>query len=196
MIQLETERLSLRNFRPDDWRDLRELAVKYQASEYSKYDHKWPTDEKGVKGMADWFSQADRFHAVCIKDTGKLIGLISLNHKEEEQGEIYGFGYVFHPDYQGQGYASESCKAVIDHAFSSLDADRFSTGTAAANLPSCRLLERLGFEITDRRRGSFRQTPDGEAIEIETLSLGLTRERWIALQQGTLQDQGESHASS
>ena len=63
MVPIETDRLTIRNFVPEDWRDLQEVAIKYQASEYAKYDHKWPTDEEGVQGMANWFSARDE--TVC-----------------------------------------------------------------------------------------------------------------------------------
>lgn len=176
MEPIETDRLTIRNFVPEDWRDLLEVAVNYQASEYAKYDHKWPTDEEGVQGMANWFAEGDRFVAVCLKSTGKLIGMISVNPKQE--GVEYGLGYVFHTGYQGQGYATEACQAMVDNAFQSLGAQRMTTDTAAANLPSCRLLQRLGFQVTGRNMGALRETDDGEPIKVETLSLKLTREQW------------------
>jgi RimJ/RimL family protein N-acetyltransferase len=120
--------------------------------------------------------------AVCLKSTGKLIGMISVNPKQE--GIEYGFGYVFHADYQGQGYATEACRTMVDHAFGTLNAQRITTGTAAANLPSCRLLKKLGFQVIDRKLGALRklstlrETDEGEPIEIETLSLRLTRKQW------------------
>ena len=42
---------------------------------------------------------------------GKLIGFINDCGFENNEIEI---GYVVHPDYQGQGYATESVKAVIE----------------------------------------------------------------------------------
>jgi RimJ/RimL family protein N-acetyltransferase len=181
MKPVETDRLTIRNFVPEDWRDLLEVAVNYQASDYAKYDHKWPTDEQGVRGMANWFSKGERFVAVCLKSTGKLIGMISINPKEP--GVEYGFGYVFHADYQGQGYASEACRTTVDHVFETLGAQRITTGTAAANRPSCRLLDRLGFQVIERRIGSLQETEEGEPIEVETLGLQLTREQWSQKQE-------------
>jgi RimJ/RimL family protein N-acetyltransferase len=181
MLPIETDRLTIRNFVPGDWRELLEIAVKYQASEYAKYDHKWPTDEEGVRGMVNWFSSGpegagDRFVAVCLKESAKLIGMISVNPKQE--GVEYGFGYVFHTGYQGQGHATEACRRMVDYVFQSLNAQRITTGTAAANLPSCRLLEKLGFQVTERKMGSLQKTEEGEPIEVETLSLKLTRQQW------------------
>ncbi len=45
MIRIETERLIIRNFTVDDWKDLAELAIKYEESELDKYDEgPWPAN--------------------------------------------------------------------------------------------------------------------------------------------------------
>jgi ribosomal-protein-alanine N-acetyltransferase len=79
---------------------------------------------------------------------------------------------------RGQGYATEACRAVLGHAFDGLQAQSVVSGTAAANRPSCRLLERLGFQKTGESMGSFRNAPDGEPIEFLAFSYALTREAW------------------
>ena len=63
MVTLRTDRLVLRNFCPDDWEELHEMAVWYQASEWAKYDHPWPTEEEEVQGMAEWLSGEEGFLA-------------------------------------------------------------------------------------------------------------------------------------
>lgn len=178
MEAIETDRLTIRNFVADDWQDLLEVAIKYQASEYAKYDHKWPADADEIKGVAEWFAGGDSYLAVCLKTTGVLIGLIAQNPHEEEGAVVYGLGYVFDPDYHGQGYATEACSAALDRAFGPLGADRVTTGTAAANEPSCQLLRRLGLREVGQGTGSFRETPDGEPIEFVSLSFAITREEW------------------
>ena len=186
MITLETDRLVIRNFKSGDWRDLREMIVKYQASDVAIYDHKWPTDAEEIKSVAEWFAGGDRFLAVCLKTTGKLIGFISLHPKEDEKVNVYSLGYVFNIDYHGQGYATESCRAVLDYAFGTLAADSVVTGTAEANAPSCRLLRRLGFtETGDRHTGSFHETLEGDPIEFTGLSFAMSREAWMVLGQAT-----------
>jgi RimJ/RimL family protein N-acetyltransferase len=177
---LETERLVLRNFCAEDWRDLHEVIVHYQASDVAQYDHEWPTGEDEIKGIVEWFAGGDSYLAVCTRDTGRLIGLLSLHPKEDVAIREFGFGYIFHPAYRGRGYATEACRAALDHAFSTLGAERFSTGTAEANAPSRRLLARLGFRETGMGTGSLRTTEEGEAIEFVALSYTLTREDWAA----------------
>lgn len=114
MISLETDRLLIRNFTPDDWQELQEIAVCYRASDLAKYDHPWPTSTEEVKGMASWFAGGDDYLAACEKATGRLIGLIAISHKKEHDGRVHGLGYVFHPDYHGRRYATEGCRAAMD----------------------------------------------------------------------------------
>ena len=184
MTPLETERLIIRNFKADDWQDLQEMAVKYQESEYAQYDHEWPTDAEEIQDVAEWFAGGDDYLAVCLRETGKLIGFIALKSYEEkdapEGGGEFSLGYVFNPDYHSQGYATEGCRAVLDHAFRPLGAERVVSGTAAANTPSCQLLRRLGMRETGQHTASFYETSEGEPIEFVALSFTLSRDEWVA----------------
>jgi [ribosomal protein S5]-alanine N-acetyltransferase len=163
MQAIQTDRLAIRNFRPEDWRDLHEMIVQYQASEYAQYDQKWPTAEEAIQGVAKWFAEGDSYLAACLRTTGKLIGFVAVNRREEpEYGSAVNLGYVFNFGYHGQGYATEACRAAIEHAFERLGVERMVTGTAHENLPSRRLLARLG----------FRELGDGLYV--------LTRDEWLA----------------
>ena len=53
--------------------------------------------------------------AVQLKDSHKMIGNVYMGKREFEALEI---GYVFNRNYWGHGYAAESCKALIQQAFS------------------------------------------------------------------------------
>jgi len=74
-----------------------------------------------------------------------VIGLVALDARTDEYAPARNFGYVFNPEYHGQGYATEACRAAIAHVFEGMGESRFVTGTHVANLPSRRLLARLGF---------------------------------------------------
>ena len=176
MIALETTRLLIRNFKPEDWQALHEMIVQYQASELAAYDHRWPTSPEEIQGVAAWFAGGDHFLAVCLKDTGRLIGFVALNPEQPEQDRVFNLGYVFNFDYHGQGYATEACRAMLGRAFNDLQAEKVISGTAAANRASCRLLEKLGFTRTAASTGSFRNAEDGTPIEFTGYSYALSRE--------------------
>jgi len=148
MTTMETDRLTIRNFSVNDWEALREMILQYQASEYAAYDHPWPTAPDEIRKAAEWFAGGDSYLVVCLKDTGRFIGFVCLNPEEHGGESALNIGYIFNFDYHGRGYATEACRAALARAFDELGAARVVTGTAKANLPSCRLLKRLGLKET------------------------------------------------
>jgi RimJ/RimL family protein N-acetyltransferase len=176
MDAIQTERLTIRNFVPEDWQDLRTMIVQYQASPYAAYDHQWPTSEDELRGVAKWFANGDSYFAVCLRPMGTFIGFVCLN---AEAGEpVHDLGYIFNSDHHGRGYATEACRAIVDHAFAVLGAERVVTGTAAANEPSCRLLERVGLKRVRESVGSLSESADGKPIEFVGCDWALSRDEW------------------
>jgi RimJ/RimL family protein N-acetyltransferase len=141
------------------------MIVKYQASEYAVYDHQWPTSEEKIQEITEWFVSGDSYLAVRLEDKGTLIGYIALNPEEDSADRAFSFGYVFDFDDHGKGYATEACREVLKYAFQELAADLVVTGTAAANKPSCHLLDRLGFKKVGEGTESFRADDNGNPIE-------------------------------
>jgi ribosomal-protein-alanine N-acetyltransferase len=179
MIALETGRLFLRNFFPSDWEALQAMIVQYQVSEMAAYDQPWPTAAEEIKGVTNWFSSGDQYHAVCQKEGGQFIGFVALNPESDEDSRVFNLGYVFNADFHGNGYATEACRAVLQNAFEKLGVERVVTGTAAANHPSRRLLERLGFQKTKESIASFYSTEDGKPIEFLGTEYSINKETWM-----------------
>jgi RimJ/RimL family protein N-acetyltransferase len=116
--------------------------------------------------MANWFAGGDAYLAVCLKASGTLIGLLAIERRDDAEGKVHNLGYVFHPGYHGQGYATEACRAAMGYLFDELAVDGILTGTHPDNEASVRLLERLGLRAVTR--GEY----------------AISREEWSALQQG------------
>jgi len=90
--------------------------------------------------------------AVELQQTAAIIGEVSLilRSVDARQGEV---GWIFSPDYQGQGYATEAANAVFDLGFGPADMHRLSARCDVRNERSWRLMERLGM----RREAHFRE---------------------------------------
>jgi len=90
--------------------------------------------------------------AVTLRESGLLIGEVSLIWRsvEARQAEV---GWIFHPEYQGKGYATEAAVAMLDLAFTLGDIHRVMARCDARNEASARLMERLGM----RREAHFRE---------------------------------------
>lgn len=178
MIFLETGRLVIRNFKPSDWQMLHSMVIRYQATEMAAYDRPWPTSEEEIRNTTGWFASTNSYLAVCLKDTGRLIGYIGITPDETHGQRVYELGYAFDANYHGRGYASEACRAVLDHAFNELQADRIIAGTASVNQPSIRLLKRLGFQKTGEEMVSFRKDENGKPIEFLGYNFAILKAEW------------------
>lgn len=119
--------------------------------------------------------------AVDIAATGQLAGEVSLIWRSEEarQGEL---GWIFHPDFQGKGFASEAAAALLDIAFDQADLHRVFARCDAANAASWRLMERLGM----RREAHFREHGIFKGAWDEEFYYAILRREWIARCHSTL----------
>lgn len=87
---------------------------------------------------------------VALQATNRIIGEVTLlwHSAEHRQGEI---GFVFNPQFQGQGYATEAALAMLALGFEGLHLHRIYGRCDALNVPSFKLMERLGM----RREAHF-----------------------------------------
>ena len=90
--------------------------------------------------------------AVERRSGGELIGELSLicRSTAARQAEI---GYIFNPDFHGQGFATEATRALMTLGFRDHGFHRIYARCDIRNTASYRLMERLGM----RREAHFRQ---------------------------------------
>lgn len=86
--------------------------------------------------------------AVELKSTGEFIGFIGLHiHPVEfEMADAPEIGWRLLPQYWNQGYATEGAKAVLKYAFRTLHLEKVISFTALTNLPSQRVMQKIGLE--------------------------------------------------
>ena len=138
---IETDRLILRKFSEKDLPDLFEYLSDPEVVRFEPYR---PMTLEEVREELDRRIVSDEMIAVVLKSSGKLIGNVYLGKRDNNALEI---GYVFNKHYWNQGYARESCEAVISDAFSS-GIRRVFAECDPENQSSWKLLERLGFSRT------------------------------------------------
>lgn len=145
---ITTERLLLRPFSPGDLADLHAIHSQPDVVRYLYWEARSPDESRAALERHQRHDRLERegdrlVLAVVRRDTGRLIGEVSLRWLSEEhrQGEI---GFVFHPDAQGKGYAREAATAVLDLAFGALGLHRVIGRTDARNETSAALMRRLG----------------------------------------------------
>ncbi|MCW3060900.1 MAG: hypothetical protein JWQ02_2721 [Capsulimonas sp.] len=88
----------------------------------------------------------------------------------------YNGNNTFHPDYHGQGYATEAAEALLKFLFGDLAAHRVTSGCDARNTASVRLMERLGL----RREGHLVQSQFSNGELRDEYLYALLRGEWLA----------------
>ncbi len=157
-LDIETERLLLRQFRYEDgdsmmknWAGLDEVQHNYGESTY-----KTPEEVKGlldiyISGYKNGFCYR---WAVIEKESGECIGQVAyfLVDTHNNFGEIeYCIGTAF----QGKGYATEAAKAVIDYGFDRIGFHKVQICVRPSNISSKRVIEKCDFEYEGTLRDYF-----------------------------------------
>lgn len=144
---ISTDRLLLRPLTAEDVDDV----LAYQSlPEVCRYVPAQPRNREQVVQWLEGASARDRLTepgqalslGVQLLD-GQLVGdvMIHWGSAEHRNGEI---GYVFNPAYAGRGYATEATRALLELGFEGLGLHRITARTDARNVPSHRVLRRLG----------------------------------------------------
>ena len=174
-MMIETERLIVRRFRPDDWRDLHGYLA---LPEVYAFEPGEPIDEATARGMAEERSRGSAFLAVELRDERVMIGHLWFDRIEPAAMATWGLGYIFNPRHQRRGYATEAVRALVAHAFSNLGVHRVVANCSPENVASWRVLEKAGFvrEARLRRNIWFRRDPAGNPRWQDTFVYGLLAE--------------------
>ena len=158
---INTKNLLIRELIPEDWHEMQNIALDFQKSEYAIYDMPLPVRDVEIKSLTKQFAESHLFFAVMFN--GIMIGYVCFHEKDG----IFDLGYCFHSDFQGKGYANEACSAIMEYIGKTRTIKAFTSGTALKNIPSCKLLEKLGFVLTETESLSFHKDEYGKDIVFE-----------------------------
>lgn len=82
--------------------------------------------------------------AVCLKDSGLLIGAVGLEiSQEHSRGSL---GYWIGTDYWNQGYCTEAAILMVDHGFNEMSLARIYATHMSHNPASGRVMQKLGMQ--------------------------------------------------
>ncbi|MBU2996276.1 GNAT family N-acetyltransferase [Cellulophaga baltica] len=84
-------------------------------------------------------------YTIITKQDNLKIGSCGLYDREGVEGIDIGFAFL--PEYEKKGFAFEASKRLKDAAFNDLGIEVISAITTKDNLPSQRLLEKLGLKL-------------------------------------------------
>lgn len=161
-MQIFTERLYIHTLRCSQWQDVQEICADFERSAYAQYDYPLPIEEKTVQQLTERWAQTGQFYSVHIKGCEEAIGFVCFHGDD-----ALDVGFNFKARYQGKGYAYEAVSAMLEEMNKTRRVTRFTAGLALDNLPSRRLIEKLGFSLVSRERRSFRTDDNGVQMQHE-----------------------------
>lgn len=178
-FRLETERLALREMRPEDYDAL--YAV-FSDSENMKH-YPYTFDEARVR---EWIMRnLDRYQqygfglwAVCLKETGELIGDCGLTLQNIDGELLPEIGYHIRRNQQNRGYAKEAAAAVRDWAFRHTSYPALYSYCKYTNEASIKTAEAIGMKFLREYADDANGTTHVSVIRREEVTACTERE-WI-----------------
>lgn len=123
-VVMETERLILREFVPEDFEPFFEIVSDPETMQH----YPKPFDVEKTRGWIAWNLQNYRAYgfglwAVVLKETGRLIGDCGITMQDIDGEKLPEIGYHIHKKYWRQGFGSEAARAVRDWGFRNTEYD-------------------------------------------------------------------------
>ncbi len=137
------------------------------ADETSLHEHLQTILACWAKGSAYVFSITD-------KNTGELLGRISIRHLAQHPPGVWDLGAFTLPNHQGQGIMSEALACMVEFGFLTLEASRLEARHAHWNKASERVLTKLGFRFVRYLQHGFQKNGHWVAENL----LALQRSAW------------------
>ena len=148
-MYIETPRMVVRDFTLEDAVDLYDIFGDDETMENCEpaYDF-----EKTQKFLTSFCISRKGAVAAVHKESGKMMGYILFNEFDEG---VYEMGWIYNRNYWRQGYAYESCKAVIDYAFGERRAHKIFAEAIDA-VKSVGLMKKLGMQLEGIQRSQVK----------------------------------------
>lgn len=168
-IQLETDRLLLRQWRESDFEPYAEICADPDVMRF--LGGKAFTRTEAWRHMAfiigHWQLLGFGHFAVEEKATGKFAGRIGF--LEPEGWPAFEIGWTLGRQFWGKGYATEGARCALEYAFAELDQDHVISLIHPENRSSIRVAERLG------------EKPEGtaEILGTNVMVFGIDRDAYV-----------------
>jgi RimJ/RimL family protein N-acetyltransferase len=180
-VLLETDRLRLRQFTPDDVDNLVELDGDPQVMRYingGRATSREEIERRELPAFLAYYTRSDGygFWAAVEKATGEFVGWFHLRPRADGAADEPELGYRLRRSAWGKGYATEGSRALIAKAFTDLGARRVWAETMVVNVASHRVMEKAGLRYVRTFHADWPEKIEGD--EEGDVEYALTRAEW------------------
>ena len=149
-VLISTERLTITDIMKDDADEYFDLYTDEKLNVYWGYDYKEDLTGEATPAWFFAFQKAlkdkKEEYSLAVRLNGRMIGELVLHNFDYFGGVEMGFR--FFKEYQGKGYAFESASALKNYVFNVLKAQTLKSRCFKQNVPSRRLIEKLGLKLS------------------------------------------------
>ncbi|MCL2055143.1 MAG: GNAT family N-acetyltransferase [Oscillospiraceae bacterium] len=148
-MRIQTPRLVLRPLEISDLVSTHEYASDTTITQYMVHlpnDNIQETESYLNKVATEWKAEVPRFFEFAITLNNKHIGAVSFHYKDDErhEGEL---GWMINKSYQGNGYATEAAKAVLNFAFNECKVRKVIATCDYRNGASVKVMKKIGLSL-------------------------------------------------
>lgn len=179
-LPIATDRLLLRSFRPGDEDDVfgyRSVpgVVRYIPGDPKTRDQ--VADLVAERTTAGRVDEKSPILTLAVELDGRVVGdvLIHLDGLDGADGKQAEIGWVFAPDVQGRGLATEAARALLPVAFDEVGVHRVWAQLDPENTASARICERLGM----RREALFEKASWFKGQWTDLAVYALRADEWV-----------------
>ena len=151
MSEVETARLLLRPWQPDDLAEFTRLLTDPVVTRYIVVHTPFsPEDvaELSARTLEQWERNGFGPWAAIEKATGRWVGRIGLDELPDWPGRHkVEVGWELHREFWGRGLATEGGQAGVRYGFETVGLERIISATMATNAASRRVMEKCGLHF-------------------------------------------------
>lgn len=158
LINLETVRLRLKEI-PFEYKD--QFFKLFSDKEALRFTDKPITEniDEAIVYLKNCHLRSDMqehlYLGIFLKDTSKLIGIISIYHIDLKH-RFASLGILLAKEYWRLGYMTEAMKRFLAFCFTELLLHRIEAQTFVDNIPAVRFFEKMNFRNEGRLRENFK----------------------------------------
>ena len=168
-MKIEGKNIVVRDFEPKDAENLYRIV---REKEIVRFMADWSENDKPLEdyyGFINWLQTqkestdvyTNKRYAIALPQTDEMIGSVGMG-REETLGEVE-VAYFMEEKHQRKGYTQEAVTALVDWCFAVSDIAYLILTIDCANIPSCRLAEKCGFSLFEKRTPIDHKQPNMES---------------------------------
>ena len=182
----ETERLVLREFRPEDFEDVHAYSSDYETVKHMMFGPNTPEQTRDYleRQCPEERDAVPRMHwnlALERREDGRVLGGISFHLNWRRDDAM--LGAILNHHYGGHGYMTEALRGVYEIAFEELGLHRLHAVCDVDNLPMQRVFERCGMRNEGRMVQRGKARPEAPKPYFDQFGYAILKDEWLAQRQ-------------